>query len=147
MLRLFIAVTSLAAAFSQVLVLNVQNTLINSNTTYSVTVDRSASTLTLPSDGSITFDFPATSYTSTQLTGVTCVPPCTISGTTVRFSSSSFSGTPKNLSISIVGVTNPPSTATPGDYTYGLLDSGNNTLESATTRIVGFTAGQFKGNC
>lgn len=145
MLREVLVTSLLGIVLSQTLVLGVNNLLVNSNTTYTVAVDRSASVVTLPGDGSITFDFPTASYSASQLTGVTCVPPCTVSGTTLKFNSSSFIGSPKSLSITVAGIANPPSTATPGDYTYKLLSSAAATLESAATRIAGFSAGQFKG--
>ncbi len=112
---------------------------------YLVLLSAGCAQRTNTTEGSITFDFPTASYSASQLTGVTCVPPCTVSGTTLKFNSSSFSGSPKSLLITVAGIANPPSTATPGDYTYKLLSSAAATLESAATRIAGFSAGQFKG--
>jgi hypothetical protein len=128
----------------QTLLINVQSQLINSNTTYNISIDRSSSSVTMPNDGSITLSFPAGSYNSGQLGSVSCTPACTVNGTVLRLSSSSFTSSPKLIKITVSNVVNPPSTAAPADYTYQLLDNSNSTLESATTQIAGFSPGQFK---
>lgn len=125
----------------QLLTVNVTNSSINANTTYTVKVDRTAAATNWSAGSYIIIDFP--SYTSSQFASVICTPTCTINGASVNISSSTFTSS-QTLTVSIVHVLNPPTAKSTDPCRYRLFTANGTMLESSQFSLGSFLAGTFK---
>jgi hypothetical protein len=127
---------------SEMLVIIPDNTLINTNTSYNVSVLYRDTTI--DSLGYITFTFPSNVYSLSQLTNLNCTPTCTQSGYTIQIINSLFSSPYTELDFRINNIVNPSSLMTPQGYIYSMYNSANSMVETQTTSLA-FTAGSL--NC